>query len=193
MAQWEDMALVGWIARPHGLLGDVIVKPETDFVEDRFVVGATLWTRSDRGEETLTIASARVQNGRPVVGFDGFSRIDDVERLSGLELRIPEDALQPLADHTYYQHQLVGCAVETTGGEQVGDVTRVDGGLAGSLLAVQGSRGEVLVPLTLAICVEIDIAAKRIRIEPPDGLLELNEPRRSGQSAVGSGQKRHHS
>ena len=176
MAEWEDMALVGRIAKPHGLRGDVVVRPETDFVEERFAVGATFWTRSARGDEALTIATARVQNGWPVVGFDGFSRIEDVERLAGLELRIPEDALQPLAEHTYYQHQLAGCTVETTGGEQVGAVTRVDGGIAGSLLVVNGGRGEVLVPLTLAICVEIDIAAKRIRIEPPEGLLELNEP-----------------
>jgi 16S rRNA processing protein RimM len=189
MAAWDEMALVGWIAKPHGLRGDVVINPETDFVEERFAVGETLWTKSDRGQETLTIATARVQNGRPVVGFDGFSRVEDVERLAGLELRVPEAALQPLAAHTYYQHQLVGCAVETTGGEQVGNVIRVDGGTGGSLLVIDSPRGEVLVPLTLAICVEVDVAAKRIRIEPPEGLLELNETRDSRQRAAGGRQK----
>jgi 16S rRNA processing protein RimM len=184
------MALVGRIGRPHGLRGDVAINPETDFVEERFAVGATLWTRSDRGEEALRVASTRVQNGRPIVGFDGFARIEDVERLAGLELRVPEDTLQPLAEHTYYQHQLVGCVVETTGGERVGEVSRVEGGAAGSLLVVDGSRGEVLVPLTLAICVEIDVAAKKIRIAPPEGLLELNETRESRQQAAGGRQKR---
>jgi 16S rRNA processing protein RimM len=177
------MALVGRIAKPHGLRGDVMVSPETDFVEERFAVGETLWTKSDRGEEALRIATMRVQNGRPVVGFDGFSRIEDVERLAGLELRVPEDALQPLGEHTYYQHQLVGCAVETTSGERIGNVTRVDGGVGGSLLVVDGPRGEVLVPLTLAICVDIDVAAKRIRLEPPEGLIELNETRGSRKAA----------
>jgi 16S rRNA processing protein RimM len=171
------MALVGRIVKPHGLRGDVMVNPDTDFVEERFAVGETLWTNSDRGQETLTIAAMRVQNGRPVIGFDGFSRIEDVERLAGLELRVPEDALQPLGEHTYYHHQLVGCSVETTSGERIGNVTRVDGGTGGSLLVVDGARGEILVPLTLAICVEIDVGAKRIRIEPPEGLLELNETR----------------
>jgi 16S rRNA processing protein RimM len=184
VATWDDMALVGRIAKPHGLRGDVMVNPETDFVEERFAVGATLWTKSDRGQEALTIAAVRVHNGRPVVGFDGFSRIEDVERLAGLELRVPEDALQPLGEHTYYRHQLVGCAVETTSGERIGDVTRVDGGLGGSLLVVDGSRGEVLVPLTLAICVEIDVEARRIRVEPPEGLIELNE---TGSSRKGTG------
>ena len=175
MPAWEDMVLVGRIARPHGLRGQVVVNPETDFVEERFVDGATLWARSDRGDEALTIASARVQNGRPVVAFAGVSSIEDAERLAGLELRVPEETLQTLGEGVYYQHQLVGCGVETLTGTPVGEVSRVDGGAGGSLLAVRGARGEVLIPLARHICVDVDIAAKRIRIDPPDGLLELNE------------------
>ena len=169
------MILVGRIARPHGVRGQVIVNPETDFVEERFVRGATMWARSNRGDEALTITSARVQNGRPVIGFAGFSSIEEVDRLAGLELRVPEDELQPLGDGVYYQHQLVGCEVETVAGMPVGEVSRVDGGAGVSLLAVQGVRGEVLIPLAQHICVEIDVVARRIRIDPPDGLLELNE------------------
>src|SRR5918992_3214274 len=96
VASWDEMVTVGRIARPHGLNGQVIVNPETDFVEERFTVGSTLVARGAKGEETLTISSFRVQGGRPIVGFEGFARIEDVERLSGLELRIPEERLQPL-------------------------------------------------------------------------------------------------
>jgi 16S rRNA processing protein RimM len=169
------MVLVGRIARPHGIRGQVIVDPETDFVEDRFAANATVWTRSARGVQELRITSARVQNGRPVIGLEGFATIEDVEPLAGLELRVPEESLQPLDAGTYYQHQLVGCAVETVEGSPVGDVTRVDGGAGGSVLAVEGRRGEILIPFALDICVEVDVNAKRIRIAPPEGLLELNE------------------
>ena len=168
------MVLVGRIARPHGIRGQVIVNPETDFVEDRFRVGAQFWTRSPRGEEQLTVTSARVQNGRPVIGFEGFSSIDDVERLAGLDLRVPEEDLQPLGAGMYYHHQLIGCAVETVAGERVGNVVKVDGGAAGSLLVVGGPHGEILIPLATAVCVEVDIEGRRIRIDPPEGLLELN-------------------
>lgn len=168
------MVLVGRIARPHGIRGQVIVNPETDFVDERFKVGATFWTRSPRGDEQLKVASARVQNGRPVVGFEGFSSIEDVERLAGLDLRVPEEELQPLEAGVYYHHQLIGCVVETVAGERVGDVVRVEGGAAGSLLEVQGPRGEVLIPLVTEICVEIDVEHKRIRIAPPEGLLDVN-------------------
>jgi 16S rRNA processing protein RimM len=173
------MVVVGRVARPHGLHGQVIVNPETDFVEDRFRAGAKLWTRSARGDEQLTITSARVQNGRPVVVFEGFSSIDDVERLAGLDLRIPESELQPLDEGSYYHHQLVGCAVETVGGERVGEVVRVEGGAAGSLLVVNGFRGEILIPLAVEICVGLDVAARKIRIDPPEGLLDVNTGVRS--------------
>jgi 16S rRNA processing protein RimM len=172
---WEQMVLVGRIARPHGIRGQVLVNPETDFVEDRFVSGATMWARSPRGDEALTITSARLQNGRPVVGFEGFSSIEDVERLAGVELRVPESTLQALGAGVYYQHQLVGCAVETVGGASIGEVSRVDGGAGGSILVVDGRRGEVLIPFAQHICVEIDVTARCIRIDPPEGLLELND------------------
>jgi 16S rRNA processing protein RimM len=172
--KWDDLVLVGRVARPHGIRGQVIVNPETDFVEDRFRAGAVFWTRSARGDEQLKVTSARVQNGRPVIAFEGFSSIEDVERLAGLDLRVPEEELQPLEAGTYYHHQLIGCAVETVDGERVGGVVRVDGGAAGSLLVVNGGRGEVLIPLATGICVEIDVETKRIRIDPPEGLLDVN-------------------
>ena len=79
-----------------------------------------------------------MQGARPVVGFEGFERIEDAERLAGLELRVPEETLQPLAEGIYYQHQLIGCVVETVAGERVGEVVRVEGGAAGSLLVIDG-------------------------------------------------------
>jgi 16S rRNA processing protein RimM len=180
------MAIVGRIARPHGLKGQVVINPETDFVEERFAAGAVVWTWSNGGEEQLTIASLRVQNGRPIVGFVGFDRIEDVERFAGQELRVPEDALQPLAAGTYYEHQLVGCVVETTSGNLVGEVAKVEGGAGGSRLVINGPRGEILIPLAVDICVEIDVEKKKIRVNAPEGLLELNERKGAGGGSQGT-------
>jgi 16S rRNA processing protein RimM len=170
------MALVGRVARTHGLRGDVVVNPETDFVAERFAPGRTVWTRSAAGgEEELTIGSSRIQGGRPVVRFEGLSRIEDAERLAGLELRVPEETLQPLEPGHYYAHELVGCVLETVEGDRLGVVARVEGSAGSQRLAVDGVHGEMLIPLAVDICVEIDAAAKRIRVAPPEGLLALNE------------------
>ena len=164
------MAVVGRIARAHGLKGQVIVNLETDFPEERFKPGATMFTT--RG--ALTITTARFQNGRPVIGIEGVETINDAEELAGLELRVPVEELAALPAGMFYHHDLVGCAVVTGGGEKVGTVEGVEGTLSGSRLVVAGAKGEILIPLAAEICRTIDVAGKRIVIEPPDGLLDLN-------------------
>ena len=178
MADWDDMVVVGRVARPHGLRGQVVVAPETDFVAERFRSGATLWARSAGLDEMLTITSSRLQKNRPVVAFEGFESIEAVERLAGAELRIPETSLQSLQPGRYYEYQLVGCTVETVNGRTVGAVVRVESGSGGSRLVVVGDRGEILVPFVPQICVSVDIDRKNVRIDPPEGLLELNETSR---------------
>jgi ribosomal 30S subunit maturation factor RimM len=56
-------------------------------------------------------------------------------------------------------------------------VADVEGTVEGSRLVVQGDRGEILIPLVAEICTAVEPAAKRIVVEPPDGLLELNRAR----------------
>ena len=168
--EWDAMAVVGRIARAHGLKGQVIVNLETDFPEERFKPGATMFTT--RG--ALTITTARFQSGRPVIGIEGVETIDDAEELAGLELRVPVEELAALPAGMFYHHDLVGCAVVTGGGETVGTVEGVEGTLSGSRLVVAGAKGEILIPLAAEICRTIDVAGKRIVIEPPDGLLDLN-------------------
>src|ERR1051325_1394190 len=127
MPAWEDMVLVGRVARSHGIRGLVAVNPETDFVAERFREGAQVWTRVDGQERLLTSVDARVEGPRPIVAFDGYGSIEAAEGLAGAELRVPESALQALPEGSYYLHQLVGCRVETIDGALVGDVKRVEG------------------------------------------------------------------
>src|SRR5262249_55922669 len=124
--------------------------------------------------ERLVIVSVRFHRERPVIGFEGVSSMNEAEALAGLELRVPADRLMPLPGGSYYHHDLVGCRVETSSGEAIGEVADVEGTAGGSRLIVKGPRGEVQVPFATEICRVVDPDAKRIVIEPPDGLLDLN-------------------
>jgi 16S rRNA processing protein RimM len=124
--------------------------------------------------EKLVIRSVRFQHERPVVGFHGIDTMTDASTLAGAELRVPAEWLTPLPPGTYYRHDLVGCQVETAGGRLIGVVQEVEGTMAGSRLVVGTAAGEVLVPLATEICTTIDPAGKRVVIDPPEGLLELN-------------------
>ena len=171
---WSAMVTVGRIVRPHGRRGDVVVESETDFADERFTVGETLHWMRDAVIRPIRIRSSRPYDGRWVVGFEGVESIDEAEAVRGLELRIPADALRSLAPGWYYTHDLVGCRVETAGGERIGEVTGVQFGSGAPLLVVAGPGGEVLVPLAEHICRSIDVAGRRVEIDPPPGLLELN-------------------
>jgi 16S rRNA processing protein RimM len=174
-AAWDDMRLVGIVARTQGNTGEVIVNSTTDFPDDRFAVGAVVWGRAAGGGavERLEIQRYRMHVGRPVVGFAGAASIGDAERYAGWELRVPGAARQPLPPHVYYHDDLVGCEVVTTVGEAVGHVRAIDGDGEAVRLVVTAARGEVLVPLVQAYCA-VDVAARRIVIDPPDGLLDVN-------------------
>jgi 16S rRNA processing protein RimM len=171
---WNEMAVVGRIARTHGLRGHLIVNLETDFPEDRFRPGAEVFVQRGDHVEALRIASVRQQGDRPVIAVEGVGTIEEAERLSGSELRIPRECLHPLPDGTFYHHDLVGCRVETVNGVAVGVVADVDTASSGSRLVVLGSGGEILIPIAAAICRSIETRQKKIVIDPPEGLLELN-------------------
>ena len=172
---WSEMAVVGRIARAHGIRGQVIVDPETDFPEERFQPGAELFIERGGVPEPIRITAVRFHRDRPIIGVDGVATMNDAELLAGLELRVPRDRLAALPARTFYRHDLVGCVVETNTGERVGEVSGVEGTLGGSRLVVDGPRGEILVPLAAEICVAIDLDSRRIVIEAPEGLLDLNE------------------
>lgn len=173
---WDDAILIGVIARTHGNRGEVIVNSETDFPEERFHEGACLMTRRNDGSPaTLEVATMRLHQGRPVILFKGIGSMNDAELLAGLELRVAEDegATERLDDGEYYHRDLIGCTVVTESGESIGEVTAVEGDRAATRLVVRSRRNEVLIPLADEICT-VDVAAKRITVRPPEGLLELN-------------------
>jgi 16S rRNA processing protein RimM len=172
--EWDQLAVVGRVARPHGLRGQMFVNAETDFPQDRFRAGAQLFMRGASGVESRTITAVRFQQDRPVISLDGIDDVDGAKALAGAELRVPVDTLAPLPAGAFYRHDLVGCQVETLSGDRIGEVSEVEGTAGGSRLLILTPRGEVLIPLADGICRVIDPGAKRIVIDPPDGLLDLN-------------------
>jgi 16S rRNA processing protein RimM len=176
---WDEMAVVGRIARPHGIRGQMVVNPETDFPEERFTIGAKLFVLRDGRVDPFTVTASRLQQGRPIVALDGIDDVDTARELAGLELRVPVDSLAELPEGMFYRHDLVGCVVSTVNGRELGSVSKVEGEAGNTRLVVQTATGsELLVPLAVDICTTIDPAARKIVIAPPDGLIELNEPRR---------------
>jgi 16S rRNA processing protein RimM len=168
------MALVGRIARAHGIRGQVIVNPETDFAHDRFRPGAEMFLQRDGRVEPVTLTTVRFQQDRPVIGLAGVADMNAASALAGAELRVPVGELAVLPDGSFYRHDLIGCRVETPDGDPIGTVVDVEGTIEGSRLVLESARGEVLIPLVADFCPTIDVVQKRIVAALPEGLVDLN-------------------
>src|SRR6185436_13926266 len=106
--------------------------------------------------------------------FKGIDSISDAERLSGAEVRVPKSQRAALEPGEYFQSDLVGCqVVDRRTGQEYGRVCAWQDGGGSGLLELDGG---LLIPFVRAICVEIDPEARRIAVELPEGLKDLNRP-----------------
>ena len=125
--------------------------------------------------EEFEVEATRLHKSFILLKLQGVDTIESAFEFVGEELFYPEQDLEPLDEGDYYIHQLLDCVVYTKSGEQLGLVHDVLPVAENDLLVVRGGDREFLIPLTATICFAIDLAQKRITIDPPEGLLDLNE------------------
>ena len=113
-------------------------------------------------------------DGRPVFKFVGMDSISESEVWQGADILVPEAERAGPEEGEYSHADLIGCSVVAEVSAVVGVVSSVEDYGGAPLLKVKTADGrEILVPFARAICREIDVAAKMIRVELPEGLLEL--------------------
>ncbi|HMH51846.1 MAG TPA: ribosome maturation factor RimM [Candidatus Acidoferrum sp.] len=165
---------IGEIARVHGLRGEVRVTPLTDHPE-RFerVTECVLWDATRDERETRRITTARRHGDTLLVTFAGCASPEDARTLVGRLIALPRADALPPPDGSFYPWQLEGARVTTEDGRLVGRVTGIERGGAQDLWVVTGDGREHLIPAVPDIVLDVDIAAGRVVIRPPDGLLDL--------------------
>lgn len=170
----EELITIARIARPQGIRGEVVADLLTDFPERFAQLGEVRLVKPNGTVELATLEKSWPHNGRIVLKLKGYDSRNDAERLRDIRLMVPRAQLIVLPPDTYYDFDLVDCAVVTTTGELIGKVVEVQNYGAAPVLTVKGEdQAEVLIPLAKSICLEVDVVLKRIVIEPPDGLLDL--------------------
>jgi 16S rRNA processing protein RimM len=163
------------IVRPRGKRGEVVADSYTDFPE-RFSLLQEVWLDfAGRSRIRIALESVWEHKGRPVLKFAGIDSISAAETLVGAWVQVEAADSVPLPEGTYFDHELTGCTVVDLSGHELGtvfDVLRLSGN---HQLVVRGAAGEFMIPATEAICREISIADKRIVVDLPAGLMDLNE------------------
>jgi 16S rRNA processing protein RimM len=193
----QRFVTVARILRARGNKGEVAAELLTDF-PGRLPEIKEMFLRAEsgarRGVALRQFWVERNHPGKAVFHFEGIDSINDAEKLRGLEVQIPFEQRAEVPSGSFFVTDLIGCSVfeiVATASPmssspcslaeaplllgKVRDVYFPGEGQPGTpLLAVDTSRGEVLVPLAEDICTMIEITARRIEVKLPEGLRDLN-------------------
>jgi 16S rRNA processing protein RimM len=153
--------------RTRGIKGELVAEPlspDPGRVRDVFI-----------GDSAYQVERFWVHQDQPVFKFRGVDSMSDAEKLVGKLVSIPKEQRLDLPVGEYYQSDLIETAVVDVSGRSLGVVEDLQelGGQA--LLVVKQPGGEeLLIPFTHAICKVVDVEGKRITVDLPEGLEDLN-------------------
>lgn len=170
--------MVGHLSKAHGTRGEVLVRILTDEPEEVFGSGRRLIVGDAAGELGDAALELVVETSRPyrkgwLMTLAGVADRAGAEALAGRYLLVPRSERGELAEGEFYYHQLLGLEVETVTGEAVGRVREVYETEPHHMLEVKGSAGVHLVPFRRELVRSVDLEARRMVIDPPEGLLDV--------------------
>lgn len=162
----RDTVVVGRVVAPWGVRGEVKVEVMTDF-PDRFTGKEEVYV----GGTLMTIEGCKWSKGMAIVKLDRIGSVEAAEGFRGQFLEIPRAQVRALSEDEYYQYQIVGLEVWTSGGDFIGRVSGVLPTGSNDVYVVSSADGEILVPAIEDVVRLVDLERGRMEIEPMEGLL----------------------
>jgi 16S rRNA processing protein RimM len=166
-----DYLLVGRINRPHGVRGEMRVEPLTNSFDYGTAVRLFVGRRPEEVAE-YKVEALRFHQGKVLLKL---AEIDDRNIVEGWQnwlIYAKREDVPPLVEGEFYLHQLIGMAVVTEEGEDLGVVSDTIQTGANDVFVVQGGRGELLLPDIEEVVLKVDAAERRITVRLMDGLVE---------------------
>ncbi|HEX7362872.1 MAG TPA: ribosome maturation factor RimM [Bryobacteraceae bacterium] len=168
-----ERVVIAEILRPRGNQGEVLARSQTDVPGRLEHLKSATAQLAGGADVPVEIAAAWRHKGDWVLKFSGVDSIDAAERFRGADLWVPFANRGTLAEGDFFQWDLIGCEVlNSATGERVGKIKGWQRHGAAPLMEVESGKREWLIPFVSAFC-DVDLAARTIRIEIPEGLLEL--------------------
>ena len=169
----EELVVVGRIRRSHGLHGIVVVEPLTASPEEVFTPGRELIAGTVKGEAAVPARSLRIELAEPFQGgfrvqFAGIADRNEADRWRDRYVLSPRADLPEPGENEIYLYDLVGLTVEASR-EIIGTVLAYYELPHDVMIEVERPSGSVMIPYRFVT--EVDLDAKRLVVEPPEGLL----------------------
>ncbi|HEX9981953.1 MAG TPA: ribosome maturation factor RimM [Thermoanaerobaculia bacterium] len=171
----SERIAVGIIRKSHGVRGEASVESYSDD-PNRFdgLREVTLVSPDEKQTRTIAIESTRTNAGRALVKFAGIDSPEALKPLYNWTLELPETEALTLEENEYYLHDLVGLTLVDREGVERGVVTDAYEGGGGILLAVLAGEKTFELPFAADICVEIHLDEKKMIVELPEGIDDLD-------------------
>jgi 16S rRNA processing protein RimM len=168
----EPLIPFGDIVTTHGITGWLKLKPYNS--QSAILIPALeVWLEKEGVRSAHAIEASRPYKGQFLVKLSGVDSMSDAEKRVGSTVRVAAQSLDPLPPGQYYHYQVIGLEVFDTEGKRIGVVARTWLTPAGELYVVNGAFKEHLIPAIKEIIERVDLAAGKLIINPPDGLLDL--------------------
>jgi 16S rRNA processing protein RimM len=170
--EWVVLAV---LRRARGIRGELFAESLGSPLE-RFTPGlsVTLFDPAGAHQRSAEVERGWAHNGRLVLKLRDVDTRSAAEALQNWEVRIPVEERPPAPAGQYYLSDLIGFEVFSRDQRRLGTVTGwLDAG-GPALLEVTEGDAEILIPLAPAICVEVNESRRRIMVELPEGLEDLN-------------------
>jgi tRNA (guanine37-N1)-methyltransferase len=173
----EDQLIgVGVIRKSHGIKGEASVEPLTDSVERLAELKEVYLVSPDRSSiRPARIDGTRLHGPRALVHLEGVDSPEQLRDLQNWSIEIAEEQLRKLGEGEYFIHDLIGLDLVASDGALVGKTVDAQEGASGVLLTVRSADGTTFeMPFVEAICREIHIEQKRMVVDLPAGLVDLD-------------------
>jgi 16S rRNA processing protein RimM len=164
------------VVKTQGRHGEVAAEVHSD-VPDRFVEGMKL-SALDKAEKRreVEVESLWPHKGLLVLKFSGVNSMSEAETLIGTELQVPRTERATLDQGSNYVSDLIGCVV-LDHGREIGRIEDVQFGAGEAPLLIVSAAGKKFdVPFAEAYLEALDIQRREVRMNLPEGLLEINGP-----------------
>ncbi len=184
MTSVQEWTWLARVRRPQGRKGEVYAEVLTDFPE-RFTERRRLWLVAESASappRQVELMNHWLHKGGIVLHFAGIDSISAAEALAGLMVAIPLEERAKLGEDEVYISDLIGCSLVDVSGttpRTVGRIESVDRSAGPvAMLLVRSAAGEVLVPFAKSFLRRLDVEGRRVEMNLPEGLMDLNTPSR---------------
>ena len=161
---------VGFIRRPHGTRGELIMDIHTDF-PDQLKAGARVFVGEDH--QPMRLATTRFHGSAMLVSFRGKDTPEKVGHLRNTWVYLTSADLPHLPGGGVYRHQIIGMRVVTDTGEELGQLEDVfDTGANKVYVVKTPDNKEILLPAIPDVILDVDLSAREVRVHLIDGLIE---------------------